>query len=57
MATDGANSELCYLFDVAQQQHYLLAVYIQGTQDDARQYMSDACETVFTAIHTHQLAF
>ncbi|MFN3168202.1 MAG: serine hydrolase [Phycisphaeraceae bacterium] len=53
---DGANSELCYVYDVQRGGHYLLAVYVQGTNEDARVAMGDAAQAIFTAIAQGGLA-
>ncbi|MEM6749105.1 MAG: serine hydrolase [Planctomycetota bacterium] len=52
---DGAISELCYIYDVRQGSHYFLAVYAHGTQDQAKQNVSNAAHAVFRAIHAGQL--
>ena len=52
---DGANSELAYIYDATQDRHYFLAVYAQGTNDEARVEMNKAARAVFGAIHRGEL--
>ncbi len=47
---DGANCELCYIYDVQRDDHYLLAIYVQGTQEEARDAMRSAAQAIFDAI-------
>lgn len=39
---DGANAEVAYVLDVAAQRHFLLAIYIQGSEEAAAAAMTDA---------------
>ncbi len=52
---DGANVDALYVYDVQQGEHYVLGVYVQGTEDDAKKYMSEAAEKLFAAIHEGRL--
>ncbi len=52
---DGANVDALYIYDVQRDEHYLLGVYVQGTEEDAKKYMSEAAEKLFTAIHEGRL--
>ncbi|MEM7681319.1 MAG: serine hydrolase [Planctomycetota bacterium] len=54
---DGAISELCYIYDRSRGEHYLLTVYAQGTQEEAKANISRAVHAVFRAIHTDPLAW
>ena len=47
---DGANSELAYIYDLARNRHCFLAVYIQGSLEQAQQAMSDAAHHLFAAL-------
>lgn len=52
---DAANSELCYVHDVQRGGHYLLAVYVQGTREQAQSAMSGAAQAIFGAIAVDEL--
>ncbi len=54
---DGANCELCYIYDVQRGGHYLLAVYVQGTNEQAQAAMSGAAEAIFRQIVAGELDF
>lgn len=52
---DGANSEMAYIHDAAHDRHFFLAIYIQGTNEEAQEKMSDATRLLFTALTTGRL--
>ncbi len=47
---DGANCELCYLFEVGRRRHFFLAVYCQGDEATARQKIRGMGRSLVTAL-------
>ena len=52
---DGANVDLAYIHDVARGEDYVLAVYFQGTLEEAEVGIREAAFALFDAIHTGRL--
>lgn len=52
---DGANSEMAYVYDATDGGHYFLAIYIQGTNDEARAAMTEATRHLFAAVRSGRL--
>ena len=48
---DGNNAEWVYVYDLTLREHYAMAIYVQGTNEEASEHMAEAARRIFEAIH------